>query len=111
MIRLNTSLQISIILCLLPLIMATVSYFWQPFDVTELNISNRLKPMSLTHPLGTDHFGRDMLSMIMVGARTSIAVAFVAVGIGVLFGVPLGLFAATWRGSFCLLYTSPSPRD
>ena len=100
MIRLNTSLQFSIILCLLPLIMATVSYFWQPFDVTELNISNRLKPMSLTHPLGTDHFGRDMLSMIMVGARTSIAVAFVAVGIGVLFGVPLGLFAATWRGSF-----------
>ena len=94
MIRLNTSLQFSIILCLLPLIMATVSYFWQPFDVTELNISNRLKPMSLTHPLGTDHFGRDMLSMIMVGARTSIAVAFVAVGIGVLFGVPLGLFAA-----------------
>ena len=100
MIRLNTNLQLSIILCLLPLIMATVSYFWQPFDVTELNISNRLKPMSLTHPLGTDHFGRDMLSMIMVGARTSIAVAFVAVGIGVLFGVPLGLFAATWRGSF-----------
>ena len=100
MIRLNTSLQFSIILCLLPLIMATVSYFWQPFDVTELNISNRLKPMSLTHLLGTDHFGRDMLSMIMVGARTSIAVAFVAVGIGVLFGVPLGLFAATWRGSF-----------
>jgi peptide/nickel transport system permease protein len=100
MIRLNTNLQFSIILCLLPLIMATVSYFWQPFDVTELNISNRLKPMSLTHPLGTDHFGRDMLSMIMVGARTSIAVAFVAVGIGVLFGVPLGLFAATWRGSF-----------
>ena len=100
MIRLNTTLQFSIILCLLPLIMATVSYFWQPFDVTELNISNRLKPMSLTHPLGTDHFGRDMLSMIMVGARTSIAVAFVAVGIGVLFGVPLGLFAATWRGSF-----------
>lgn len=100
MIRLNTSLQFSIILCLLPLIMAAVSYFWQPFDVSELNISNRLKPMSLTHPLGTDHFGRDMLSMIMVGARTSIAVAFVAVGIGVLFGVPLGLFAATWRGSF-----------
>ena len=100
MIRLNTTLQFSIILCLLPLIMATVSYFWQPFDVAELNISNRLKPISLTHPLGTDHFGRDMLSMIMVGARTSIAVAFVAVGIGVLFGVPLGLFAATWRGSF-----------
>ena len=75
-------------------------FFWQPFDVTELNISNRLQPVSLTHPFGTDHFGRDMLSMIMVGAQTSIAVAFVAVGIGVLFGVPLGLFAANWRDGF-----------
>ncbi|MGB0812678.1 MAG: ABC transporter permease [Paracoccaceae bacterium] len=82
------------------MIMATISFFWQPFDVTELNISNRLQPVSLTHPFGTDHFGRDMLSMIMVGAQTSIAVAFVAVGIGVLFGVPLGLFAANWRGGF-----------
>ena len=49
------------------MIMATISFFWQPFDVTELNISNRLQPVSLTHPFGTDHFGRDMLSMIMVG--------------------------------------------
>ena len=69
------------------MIMATISFFWQPFDVTELNISNRLQPVSLTHPFGTDHFGRDMLSMIMVGAQTSIAVAFVAVGIGVLLSL------------------------
>ena len=41
--------------------MAAISFFWQPFDVTELNISNRLQPVSLTHPFGTDHFGRDML--------------------------------------------------
>ena len=61
----------------------------------ELNMSNRLQPVSLTHPFGTDHFGRDMLSMIMVGAQTSIAVAFVAVGIGVLFGVPLGYLPQT----------------
>jgi peptide/nickel transport system permease protein len=40
-----------------------------------------------------------MLSMVMVGARTSIAVALLAVGIGMVFGVPLGLTAAAWRGS------------
>ena len=83
MIRPSTSLQFGILLCLIPMIMLYF-FFWQPFDVTELNISNRLQPVSLTHPFGTDHFGRDMLSMIMVGAQTSIAVAFVAVGIGVL---------------------------
>ena len=49
--------------------------------------------------MGTDHFGRDILSMIMVGARTSIAVALVAVGIGMGVGVPLGLWAAARRGS------------
>jgi peptide/nickel transport system permease protein len=49
--------------------------------------------------LGTDHFGRDILSLIMVGARTSIAVALVAVGIGMSLGIPLGLWAAARRGS------------
>ncbi|MEL7415450.1 MAG: ABC transporter permease, partial [Pseudomonadota bacterium] len=48
---------------------------------------------------GTDHFGRDIFSMIMVGAQTSIAVAIVAVGIGMGLGVPLGLWAAANRGS------------
>ena len=48
--------------------------------------------------LGTDHFGRDMLSMIMVGARNSIAVALVAVGIGMGIGVPLGCWAAARGG-------------
>jgi peptide/nickel transport system permease protein len=64
-----------------------------------MDIPNKMKPPSAAHPLGTDHFGRDILSMIMVGARTSIAVAVVAVVIGMGLGVPLGLAAAARRGS------------
>lgn len=79
---------------------ALVSLIWTPFDITVLDISNKIKSPSLRNPLGTDHFGRDILSMIMVGARTSIAVAVIAVGIGMLFGVPLGLWAAARKGSF-----------
>ena len=45
-----------------------------------LDIPDKLQPPSAAHWFGTDHFGRDILSMIMVGARTSIAVALVAVG-------------------------------
>ena len=78
---------------------ALVSFFWTPYDVTALDIGARLQPPSLVHPLGTDHFGRDVASMIMVGARVSIAVALVAVGIGMGLGVPLGLAAAARRGS------------
>jgi peptide/nickel transport system permease protein len=81
------------------IVLALVSFIWTPFDPTKLAIANKLKPPSLEHWFGTDHFGRDMFSMIMVGARVSIAVAFVAVGIGMLLGVPLGLYAAARRGS------------
>ncbi|WP_299869056.1 ABC transporter permease [uncultured Hoeflea sp.] len=79
--------------------LALISFVWTPFDPTRLAISNKLQSPSPQHWLGTDHFGRDMLSMIMVGARVSIAVAFVAVGIGMIIGVPLGLYAAARRGS------------
>ncbi len=79
---------------------ALLSYIWTPFDVTLIDIKSRFQAPDTTHWLGTDHYGRDMLSMLMVGARTSIAVAIVAVGIGMLFGVPLGLAAAANRGRF-----------
>lgn len=79
---------------------AAASFVWTPFDVGALNIPNRLQPPGGVHPLGTDHFGRDIFSMIMVGARTSIAVALVAVGIGMALGVPLGLTAAARKGGW-----------
>ncbi len=78
---------------------ALLSFFWTPYDVTRLIVADRMQPPSTIHLLGTDHFGRDMLSLIMVGARNSIAVALVAVGIGMGLGVPLGCWAAA-RGGF-----------
>lgn len=80
-------------------VLALVSFVWTPFDPTRLDIAAKLKTPSAEHWFGTDHFGRDMFSMITVGARVSIAVAFVAVGIGMALGVPLGLYAAARRGS------------
>jgi peptide/nickel transport system permease protein len=77
---------------------ALVSLVWTPYPIDVLSVPDRLKGSSLAHPFGTDQFGRDMLSMLMVGARTSIAVALLAVGIGILVGVPLGLLAAARGG-------------
>ncbi len=79
---------------------ALISYVWTPYDHVALNIPNKLQTPNAVHLLGTDHFGRDILSMIMVGARTSIAVALVAVGIGMGLGIPLGLWAAARQGSW-----------
>lgn len=82
------------------ILLALVSLVWTPFDHTSLNIPGRLQPPGGAHLLGTDHLGRDILSMVMVGARTSVAVALVALVIGLSFGVPLGLAAAARRGSW-----------
>ncbi|WP_342077744.1 ABC transporter permease [Yoonia sp. SS1-5] len=79
--------------------LAALSFVWTPYDIETLDIPNKLKAAGGSNLLGTDHFGRDILSMIMMGARTSIAVALLAVGIGMALGVPLGLLAAARRGS------------
>ncbi|PLP60584.1 peptide ABC transporter permease [Mesorhizobium loti] len=78
--------------------MAALSFLWTPYDVTRLVISDKLLAPSAVHWFGTDHFGRDVLSMVMIGARNSIAVALVAVGIGLGLGVPLGCWAAARGG-------------
>ncbi|WP_296423016.1 ABC transporter permease [Yoonia sp.] len=95
----SRSLIIGLYLTAFFITLAAVSLVWTPYDIQSLDIPNKLHRPDGTHLLGTDHFGRDILSMIMMGARTSIAVAVVAVGIGMALGVPLGLLAAARRGS------------
>ncbi|MGB3391732.1 MAG: ABC transporter permease [Pseudaminobacter sp.] len=94
----NRSFVIGFFITLLVAAMAAVSFVWTPYDVTRLVVSDRMLPPSSAHLFGTDHFGRDVLSMIMIGSRNSIAVAFVAVGIGMGIGVPLGCWAAARGG-------------
>ncbi len=77
---------------------ALLSFVWTPYDITRLEVSERMQGLSLAHPFGTDHLGRDILSMVMIGARNSIAVALVAIGIGIVIGVPLGTWAAARGG-------------
>ena len=95
----SRNLMLGLVLTGVFVLAAALSFLWVPYDITQLDIANKIKGPSGAHPLGTDHFGRDILSMIMVGARTSIAVALVAVGIGMGLGVPLGLAAAARKGS------------
>jgi peptide/nickel transport system permease protein len=76
---------------------ALLSFVWTPYNYATLNIPEKLRGLSAAHWFGTDQYGRDVFSQVMVGARTSIAVAFIAVGIGVAVGTPLGLWAAAKR--------------
>ena len=94
----RAGLILGAVLAGMALLAAALSFVWTPYDAASLSIADKLQPPSAAHWLGTDHFGRDILSMVMVGARTSIAVALVAVGIGMGLGVPLGLIAAAHKG-------------
>lgn len=95
---LNRNIVLGGAISLAVLAVALVSFVWTPYSILDYQIVDRLKPPSPAHPFGTDHFGRDILSMVMIGARNSIAVAIVAVAIGVGVGVPLGLWAAARPG-------------
>lgn len=94
----NRSFLIGLAVTLTVLAMALVSFVWTPYDVNDLPVAKRMQRPGISHWLGTDHFGRDIFSMIMVGSRNSIAVATVAISIAIGIGVPLGCWAAARRG-------------
>jgi len=94
----HRSFMIGGILTSVLLAFAVVSLFWTPNNPYRLNIRMRLKPPSLDYLLGTDAFGRDVVSQLMVGAQNSIVVGVIAVAIGLSLGVTLGLVGAARRG-------------
>jgi len=67
-----------------------ISFFYTPYDVTKMDISNRFLSPGSQHWLGTDNFGRDILSRIMEGTRTAFLVGLIAVSIGFLLGTFIG---------------------
>jgi peptide/nickel transport system permease protein len=87
------------VLALALLLAAALSYLWTPYSVYEVHMDQKLLPAGQGgHLLGTDAFGRDVLSLLLVGARASILVGVIAVGIGLAVGTALGLLAAARRG-------------
>ena len=94
----HRSFVIGIILSFIMLLTGVVSLFWTPYSVELLDIPHKLQGSSTAHWLGTDHFGRDVFSMLMVGAWNSMLVSVFAIGFGAGIGVPLGALAAGKRG-------------
>ena len=77
---------------------AAVSLVWTPYPPAAIDIPHKLAPPSAAHWFGTDNLGRDVASQILAGSRISILVGVIAVGIGLAFGVVLGLIAAFAKG-------------
>ena len=94
----HRSFVIGAVLSLLVIFAAALSLIWTPSSPYEMDLAHKLQGPSFAHWLGTDAFGRDVASLIMVGARNSIVVGVIAVGIGLSVGTALGLLAAAKRG-------------
>lgn len=92
------SFVLGALLSLLLLLAAGLSYLWTPWSPYEMDLPAKLQAPGAAHWLGTDAFGRDVASLLLVGARNSILVGVIAVGIGLLIGTALGLLAAARRG-------------
>jgi peptide/nickel transport system permease protein len=76
---------------------ALVSFVWTPYDPIKVDPTARLLGPGAGHWFGTDKFGRDVLSQLLVGARTTLFVGFIAVGVAALVGTPLGILAGMTR--------------
>ncbi|WP_043003467.1 ABC transporter permease [Comamonas testosteroni] len=96
--RQHRSFVLGALLTALLIAAALLSFVWTPGSAYEMDMDAALQASSSRHWLGTDAFGRDLASQILVGARASIAVGLIAVGIGLALGVLLGLVAAARRG-------------
>lgn len=70
-----------------------------PADPGKPVLANTLQSPSLNHPFGTDELGRDILGRIIHGARVSLTVAGIAVGISLFVGAPIGMVAGYWQGA------------
>lgn len=95
----NISLIVGIILVLLILVTCLVSFIYMPFSPNEMDITNRFLTYDLNsaHLLGTDNFGRDILSRIIIGSRTVLAVSLSSVSIGAIVGIALGAVATLFK--------------
>jgi len=91
--KLNFNFRFGIILIGSILFMMILSFFYTPYDINAMEVSSRFFHPSINHLLGTDNFGRDILSRIMEGSKFTLFVAISTVTISVFIGTILGAIA------------------
>ncbi len=96
--RRHASLAAGLVITGMFIAIAVLSRFWTPAPPTKLNIAGKLQAPLVSGLAGTDAFGRDIFSMLMVGAWNSLSIAFVSILIGGAIGVAFGTAAAAIRG-------------
>jgi peptide/nickel transport system permease protein len=94
----NKSALISLFIIAGLIVLALLAPWIAPFDPTEQNLLNKLKPPSMNHWFGTDDLGRDLFSRVLYGARISLSVGIFAVLFNVIIGITVGSIAGFYGG-------------
>jgi peptide/nickel transport system permease protein len=92
--------MIGLVITVVLVVLAVLAPLLAPFDPLEMHPDDRFHPPSTTYPFGTDEFGRDILSRILMGSRISFSVGLISVAIATLVGVTTGLIAGYETGWF-----------
>ncbi len=94
----NPYLVAGLIITGLILFMTILGLFWTPYEPTAMNAAEKLKGISLRHPMGTDNMGRDVLSRVMYGSRITLLIATGTVLIGATVGTGIGAVTGYFGG-------------
>jgi len=94
----NRSALVGLVVLLLIMLSALAAPQISPYDPIKTNQRLSLAPPSVDHLMGTDRFGRDIFSRVLWAGQASLPIGLVSVGIGVLFGVSVGLLAGYYGG-------------
>lgn len=96
--KLSTTLIVGLCMIGLVVLAALISFVWTPYDPVAVDPAARLQNPTGAHWLGTDKYGRDIFSAMLYGARITLFVGIVSVGIALLIGTPLGILAGVKGG-------------
>lgn len=97
-IKWNFNLILGIILVSFPLLLVVVGFFYTPYDPNAMDITAKNSAPSLVHLFGTDYMGRDILSRVMEGARTTFFIGIAIVAIGAVVGIIVGALTGYYGG-------------
>lgn len=97
----NWQIRLGVVMICCLLLLGLLSWWWLPTETTGIFLNYKLAPPQLGYLFGRDHYGRNILGLVMLGAQSSLLIALGGVSLGLLGGVSLGLFSASytdWRG-------------
>lgn len=96
--KMNGYLRAGLLLTGFLTLVILLGYFWTPYDPTAMGAGGKFDGPSLAHLMGTDNFGRDILSRVMKGAGTTFAIALSTVAIGAVCGTAVGALTGYFGG-------------